>query len=146
MKKPTADQINLLRHGIDGLVRRFKIAEESSSPKSAIRLNPIDMQALLFVGENPAATATALGQHLGVVPTTTSALVDRLVRQGLLFRERVESNRRVIHLSLSKKGEDVARGIVDVQNAHCRTMLEALNPDERAHLVQAITKIVNTNH
>lgn len=144
MTKPTADQIDRLRVGIDDLVRRFKIAEAAPSAGSHVRLNPIDIQALLFIADNPASTARALGQHLGVVPTTTSALVDRLVRQGLLLRERTETNRRVVSLTLSAEGMDAAQQIVEVQSDHCRQMLEALEPEERQQLVAAIAKIANT--
>jgi hypothetical protein len=34
--------------------------------------------------------------------------------------------------------------ILETSNAHCRAMLEALEPEERARFVDAMTKIVNS--
>ncbi|TDP47806.1 MarR family winged helix-turn-helix transcriptional regulator [Zavarzinia compransoris] len=143
MTDPTAPQIDALRLGIDGLIRRFKIAEAAAGTPEH-RLNPIDVQALQFIAARPGCTATAVGQHLGVVATTTSALVDRLVRQGLATRQRVESNRRIVRLDLSAAGKARVEAIVETQNDHCRLMLSSLESQERAALIAAIEKIVNT--
>lgn len=144
MTQPSKQQIDTLRLGIDSLMRRFKIAEAKLAAEGDLKLNPIDIQALLFIADHPGCTANAVGQHLGVVPTTTSALLDRLVRQGLILRERVESNRRIVHLSLPEAGHERVKRIIETSNAHCRAMLEALKPDERTRFVNAVTKIANS--
>ena len=144
MTKPSKQQIDTLRLAIDRLMRRFKIAEAGATAEGNRRLNPIDIQALLVIADHPGCTANAVGQHLGVVPTTTSALLDRLVRQGLVLRERVEKNRRIVHLSLPEAGRDRVKRIIETSNAHCRAMLEALEPEERARFVDAMTKIVSS--
>ena len=100
--------------------------------EGALKLNPIDVQALLFIADHPGCTASVVGQHLGVVATTTSALLDRLVRYGLVLRERVESNRRIVHLSLRAAGQERVKRLIETANAHCRAMLEVLAPEERA--------------
>lgn len=143
MKQVPSSQIDALRHGIDSLIRRFKIAEVGSMDHS-IRLNPIDLQAILFLANHPDSTASELGRYLGVVATTTTALVDRLVRRALVSRSRVESNRRVVHLNLTDDGRNQSAQIVETQNDHCRRMLEVLTPEERDHLVAAITKIAKS--
>lgn len=136
-------EVTALRLGIDGLIRRFKIAEAAAS-RVERRLNPIDVQALQFIAAVPGCHAAAVGQHLGVVATTTSALVDRLVRQGLVTRQRVESNRRIVVLDLSPEGKAQVEAFVATQNEHCRLMLSALDGPERQALIGAIRKIVDT--
>jgi DNA-binding MarR family transcriptional regulator len=144
MTQPSKKQIDTLRRGIDSLVRRFKIAEAGPAAKGDLKLNPIDIQAMVFIADHPGRTARAVGQHLGVVPTTTSALLDRLVRHGLVLRERVESNRRIVRLSLQEAGYQRVKRIIETSNAHCRAMLEALEPDERTRFVNAVTRIVSS--
>ena len=146
MTQPSKQQIDALRRGIDSLVRRFKIAEAAPATKGDLKLNPIDIQAMLFIADHPGCTARAVGQHLGVVPTTTSALLDRLVRHALVLRERVESNRRIVRLSLQVAGCQRVKRFIETSNAHCRAMLEVLEPDERTRFVNAVTKIVSSNH
>ena len=144
MTKPSEQQIDTLRVGIDALMRRFKIAEAGPAAEGGLKLNPIDIQALFFIADHAGCTARAVGQHLGVVATTTSAVLDRLVRHGLVLRERVESNRRIVRLSLPEAGHQRAKRIIETSNAHCRAMLEALAPDERTRFINAVTKIASS--
>jgi DNA-binding MarR family transcriptional regulator len=144
MTKPTKTQIDTLRVGIDNLVRRFKIAEAGPAVEGALKLNPIDVQALLFIADHPGCTASVVAQHLGVVATTTSALLDRLVRHGLVLRERVDSNRRIVRLSLRAAGQERVKRLIETANAHCRAMLEVLAPEERACFVEAVIKITSS--
>lgn len=141
MTTPTRAQIEALRLSIDTLVRVFKITDSPSLGPETPKLNPPDMQALLFIANHPDCIATDVGAFLGVVPTTTSALVDRLVRQGLLLRARTEANRRVVLLRLSEVGEDVVDQIIAQQNEHCRIMLGALSESERKAFIGAVQKI-----
>ena len=141
MSAPSQTQIDTLRLSIDALVRVFRITDSPALGPDAPRLNPPDMQALLFVAQNPDCISADVGAFLGVVPTTTSALVDRLVRQGLLLRARTETNRRVVLLRLTDTGEEVVRKIVAQQNDHCRVMLEALSETERDAFLSAARKI-----
>ena len=141
MSKPSQTQIDTLRLSIDALVRVFRITDSPSLGPDSPKLNPPDMQALLFVAQNPDCISSDVGGFLGVVPTTTSALVDRLVRQGLLSRARTEANRRVVLLRLTGPGEAVVRQIIAQQNDHCRIMLEALSETERDAFLSAARKI-----
>lgn len=140
MATPSDIQVNQLRVAIDTLVRRFKIAEsvETDGPK----LNPIDLQALFFVADHPRCTASEVAQHLGVVATTMSAVIDRLVRHDLLMRARVSSNRRIVSLTLTEQGRRQVDAAIEAQNEHSRAMLSALDEQERADFIKAFTKII----
>lgn len=143
MSSPSPAQIEALRLAIDVLVRVFKITDSPALGAGTPRLNPPDMQALLFVARHPDCIASHLGAFLGVAPTTVSALVDRLVRQGLMVRARTDANRRVVLLRLTGAGEAVVRQIISQQDDHCRQMLSALTEAEREAFLQAARKIVS---
>ena len=85
-----------------------------------------------------------LGQFLGVVPTTTSAIVDRLVRRDLVIRNRTEMNRRVVQLELSDEGRRVAAALLAQQDHHCRVMLATLDKADRKAFVRAMEKIAKS--
>jgi DNA-binding MarR family transcriptional regulator len=144
MSQPSPSQIETLRLSIDALVRVFRITDSPALGPDMPKLNPPDMQALLFVARNPECIAADVSAFLGVVPTTTSALVDRLVRQDLMLRTRTEANRRVVLLRLTEMGEEVVRQIVAQQDDHCRIMLEALSETEREAFLMAARKISST--
>jgi DNA-binding MarR family transcriptional regulator len=143
MTKPTHTQISALRNAIDKLTRRFKIAEAAGA--EGPKLNPIDLQTMFFVADQPDCTATEVAQHLGVAATTMSAVADRLVRYGLITRERVSSNRRIVSLTLSEEGRRRVEAAVQTQHDHCRAMLSALEPQERPGFLAAIAKIADSS-
>lgn len=141
MSDPSQAQIDALRLSIDTLVRVFRVTDSPALGPGMPKVGPSDMQALIFLQRNPGCISADLSAFLGVVPTTTSALVDRLVRLGLVNRARTESNRRVVLLGLTDAGEDVTNRIIAEQNEHCRIMLSALSDGEREPFLRAALKI-----
>lgn len=96
-------QITELRTAIDAIVRMFKIGDDIAAGTTA-KLNPSDVQTLLFIGTHDLCTGTDIAGFLGVVPTTASAIIERLVKRGLVVRNRTEANRRIVQLSLTGDG------------------------------------------
>ena len=144
MSKIDPAHVETLRQSVDVLVRVFKIAEGHPGDDDAPKLNPSDMQAILFVAAHPGCIAADLGQFLSVVPTTTSAIVDRLVRRQLLLRSRTEANRRIVQLTVSKEGACVAEILVARQTRNCERMLAKLDKSERKGFVRAMEKIARS--
>lgn len=133
-------QITELRTAIDAIVRMFKIGDDIAAG-TATKLNPSDVQTLLFIGAHDLCTGTDIAGFLGVVPTTASAIIERLVKRGLVVRNRTEANRRIVQLSLTGDGRAATAAIIREHNSHCAQMLDRLDPDERAGFVHAMTKI-----
>ncbi|WP_111656260.1 MarR family winged helix-turn-helix transcriptional regulator [Isoalcanivorax indicus] len=134
-------QITAFRHAIDALIRAFKVSEGVQHPDLSKPLSQTDVQALLYVVAHPLCIGADLGQHLGMVPTTVSAIVDRLVRSGLLARSRTETNRRIVQLQPTAAGLRIAEQVIAGQEADCRLMLEALSDSERQHFISMFGKI-----
>ena len=55
----------------------------------------------------PGTPAGAVAAQLKVRPSTATGIVDRLVRQSLVRRERDELDRRRVRISLTDKGREV---------------------------------------
>lgn len=140
MTKPSISQVEELRAAIDAIVRIFKIVDDVAIA-DGLKLNPTDVQALLFIRRHDRCIASQLADFLGVVPTTNSAVIDRLVRRELVIRNRTESNRRIVQLSLTNHGHKAADAIIEEQRSHCTQMLDLLDPEERSHFVRSMTKI-----
>ena len=58
-------------------------------------------------GQRPAD----LAKSLGVTPSTTTALCDRLVQKGMITRRRRGSDRRAVYLFVSAKGREALENI-----------------------------------
>jgi DNA-binding MarR family transcriptional regulator len=130
-----------LRIAIGRMLRVFKVegASDPDSPYAALNLS--DLTALSLVGERPGSIMRDVAAELGSALSTATTVVDRLVNQGLVLRERVEENRRIVRLGLTDAGRDLYRRLNAMQTANCRAMLNALSPDEQAAYLYLAEKI-----
>ena len=90
------------------------------------------IQSLGISGSRPIA---ALGQQLGLTPSTMTGLVDRLEEQGYLRREAHPSDRRATILRLTRKGETAFRREVEFYRALLDESLSALGDDDAKRLM-----------
>ncbi len=73
---------------------------------------------------------------LDVLPSTVTFETDKLVGAGLLSREPLQSDRRVVQLSLTPDGEAVHREMVMVLNGYLRPRIADLAPGELAEFLR----------
>ncbi len=142
------DQTHRLQLAITAIMRALKVAEPAlQKSHGQLKLAPSDVQALLFIGQNPGAMSGALAQSLGVVPTTATSIVDRLVRRGLVRRARSQTNRRAVALTLTPTGEAAAARLAEEERAASRAMLDALAEEEHETIVSAMERVAaHLNH
>ncbi|MEB2283716.1 MAG: hypothetical protein B6D46_15720 [Polyangiaceae bacterium UTPRO1] len=93
------------------------------------------IQSLGIAGSRPIA---AIGQQLGLTPSTMTGLVDRLEEQGYLRREAHPSDRRATVLRLTPKGETAFRREVEFYRALVDETLAALGDDAKALVLAAL--------
>jgi len=96
------------------------------------------IQSLGLEGSRPIA---AIGQQLGLTPSTMTGLVDRLEEQGLLRRERHPSDRRATVLRLTRKGETAYRREVDFYRVLVNETLSAMGDDAKRLILDALTHL-----
>jgi DNA-binding MarR family transcriptional regulator len=85
-------------------------------------------------GDGDAAEGTTmneLARHQQCALSTATALVDRLIRQGLAERSSDPEDRRVVRIALTTRGERLLRRFTDAKHAF---MVEALTPLSDAEL------------
>lgn len=93
------------------------------------------IQSLGIAGGRPIA---AIGQQLGLTPSTMTGLVDRLEQQGYLRREAHPSDRRATVLRLTRKGETAFQREVEFYRALVDETLSALGEDAKALVLAAL--------
>ncbi|MEO3417199.1 MarR family transcriptional regulator [Roseovarius sp. CAU 1744] len=143
--KIMSDQIKDLHHAVTTLMRVLKIAETDLQVEHrALNFLPVDIQSLRFVAEHPECRLSDLAKYLGVVPTTASSVVDRLVERGFIERRRPASDRRSIALSLTDLGREVFDRLEAEERMTMLLMLEALPEEERADFVRQMMRIAET--
>jgi DNA-binding MarR family transcriptional regulator len=96
------------------------------------------IQSLGLDGSRPIA---AIGQQLGLTPSTMTGLVDRLEEQGFLNREAHPRDRRATVLRLTRKGEAAFRREVDFYRALLDETLSAMGNETKPTVLSALAEI-----
>ncbi|GAB5519525.1 MAG: hypothetical protein RhofKO_17760 [Rhodothermales bacterium] len=97
--------------------------------------------AVAFIGVEGPVRMGALADHLGVVQSAVTPLVDRLESAGLVERVRSTTDRRVWHVTLTKPGQQAYRDHQQLYSTLAQRMLEPLSTIERDLLISLLTRI-----
>lgn len=97
---------------------------------------------LLDIDEHEMETVGQLASHLRLDSSTLSRTVDGLVRKHLVVRERDESDRRVVWVSLSAEGASLCAEIHKNNDAFARSVLERIPEAERSNVLRCFELLV----
>jgi DNA-binding MarR family transcriptional regulator len=93
---------------------------------------------VILSNQGPINLATLAGL-LGVQPSATGRMVDRLVAAGLIDRLPHPTSRRELLAALTKRGRDVVRQVTTHRRTEISNIVEKMPPPERQGLVRALT-------
>ncbi|GGE39531.1 MarR family transcriptional regulator [Pullulanibacillus camelliae] len=82
--------------------------------------------------------ATELGISVGAM----TALADRMVRSGIIERQRSADDRRVIHLVITDKGRDLIKDISISRSTVLEKYFGKLTPEEAKEMIRLCSKML----
>ncbi len=113
--------------------------------RPTLELNVRHRLVLQALGLEGSGSMAAIGQQLGLTPSTMTGIVDRLEDHGLLRRERHSSDRRTTVLRLTRKGGAAFKREVDFYRALLDGMLEATADEARPMMLDAVAHLGGTD-
>jgi len=138
------EEIESLHKAVTALMKALKIAEKNVQvAHRELNFVAVDIATLRYLTDHPDCMLSDLAGHLGVVPTTASSVVDRLVERGFVSRERPETNRRSIALRMTSDGQHAFALINAEEKQTMKIMLDALPEEDRAQFVKSMTHIAD---
>lgn len=87
-------------------------------------------------------TAGHLAELAGLSATSTSRLVDRLERRGLVRRKRDDEDRRLVEVQLEPAGERLLGEAKVFKGTDIHLAVEAMSPHERRDLTSGLTRLM----
>lgn len=109
----------------------------------AVGLTPAQLRVLQIVDERDSVTPKALSTQMGVSQATVSALVDKLVAQGLVERVPSNQDRRQINVTVTVDGRARMERAPDaLQQRYARAFL-GLAEWEQAQLVATLERVAD---
>lgn len=105
-------------------------------------LTTAQMRALALVYENPGVTIGELATSLALTPSSISGLVDRLVRSGLIRRERDIVDRRKVRNFLTDEGTRAREDAIKVGERFLLGIFSRMDPVALASLIHGQREFV----
>lgn len=99
------------------------------------------LRVLYLLRDSGRASVGAVAEHLGITPSTATALVDRLVQRGLVERGAREGDRRVVELHLSAVGSEHVEEAVRCRRRDLTGSLDELSEGDRERLAELLEEL-----
>jgi DNA-binding MarR family transcriptional regulator len=122
----------------EALMRLIHRVSASNSERATLELNlrqRLILQCLGLHGDQPIA---AIGQRLGLSPSTMTGLVDRLEEQGYVKRRPHASDRRVTLLTFGRKGNRAFAREIDWYRSLVDEIFGSLGEDAKQVVLEAL--------
>ncbi|UVI33125.1 MarR family winged helix-turn-helix transcriptional regulator [Paenibacillus spongiae] len=107
-----------------------------------LALSKSELFALLALDRHGEIMMSQIAEHLSVPMSTASGIVDRLVKNGLIRRDRSESDRRIVVIRLSENGSALVEAFKDRLTFYLEKIDRALTEEEKTVLLTIAAKII----
>jgi MarR family transcriptional regulator, lower aerobic nicotinate degradation pathway regulator len=97
---------------------------------------------LLGILRDRKPTMNELAQLLGLDKSSTSGLVDRAERRGLVRRLPSQIDRRSVRVSLTAEGRTLVKAVADAFDTDVAAIIDPLDPEERATLTALLSRVL----
>ena len=109
----------------------------------SVGLTAAQLRVLQIVAERGQCTATAIAQQMHISQATVTSLVDKLVRQDMVVRERSEIDRRQTNIVATERGLQAIEDAPDPLQQRFVRKFAALQDWEQATLIAALERVAS---
>jgi DNA-binding MarR family transcriptional regulator len=102
----------------------------------------LQLTALHLISAQAPVTLTDVAQALGTGPPATSAMVDRLIRAGLVSRALDPQDRRRVQLTITDQAKTMIGEIDSSTARRLQTALNDMGPQGRRYLIDMLRDTV----
>lgn len=107
-------------------------------------LLPRDMFVLERIAVNPGTPTLTLSRKYHIPPATLIAVLDRLESQELILRERSTTDKRMVHVNLTAKGQLKVGQHMEEDSTFTKNLFAGLPPDEQQQIKQLLGKLLSS--
>ncbi len=105
-------------------------------------LTMTQLKSLFLITHMVSTNFRKLAEALGVTPSNVTAIVDRLVQQGLVSRTENPEDRRIMVLQVTDKGRTVLANLRESGIKRMTEILTLLSVEELSALAQGLSALV----
>ena len=108
-----------------------------------VDLPPGRFALLTLIGRNPGISQTVLSRAAGKDKSTLTPALRDLKSRGLIDRQRLDSDRRSYHLTLTAAGQATLRRLAECAARHDRNLDRIVGPRDKPRLLRILRKIMS---
>jgi DNA-binding MarR family transcriptional regulator len=105
-------------------------------------LTPAQLDAMAYIHRHGGCSAKALSEGLHISIPSSTRLVDRLVRKGLVDRRESGVDRRLVMLSVTPSGETAVHAVHEAHMTRLQHAVQAFQPEERDKLLELLERFL----
>ena len=108
-------------------------------------LSHSEIEVLLFLEENGTSTMKTVSDHLRIKPSSVTPVIEKLFKKDILKRIADKKDRRIVYISLTKKGiKEIIKKHKQIQK-DIKNIFEELGEKNKQELIK-ILNIILKNH
>jgi len=108
---------------------------------SESRISIPHLVILEYIRDTGPARMSELAKALNLTMGAVTAIADKMIRMGLVKRERSSEDRRVVRVALLKKGREIAERVQNDRRRISNDMFAALTGDEKREYLRLLQKV-----
>jgi DNA-binding MarR family transcriptional regulator len=135
------DEVRAFQERMMALVRAFGLHQPDRTPCG----QPVPVSeayALAALAEDRPQSQQELGRQLRLQKSTVSRLVRQLQEHGWVARSGDDHDGRVVRLSLTEQGQQVAGELAEARSARFGRLVAAIPNDQRAAVLASLSVLV----
>ena len=117
----------------------FKLREDHVL--SAWGLTSEQFRVLMTIGPNESSRVIDMARQLTRSANSVSMIVDRMVKSGLLKRVRDNRDRRVVHVSLTKKARGILGPAIQADEELARKVFSEVSLKHKDYLIKLLKMV-----
>lgn len=125
----------LLKNGLKPIFIDKEIEEISK------KVTRSELIALFLLKQNEELTMSQLAMQMGLQKSTVTNIRQRLTKRGFIQQYRDSKDQRVIRISLTAEGEELADSVLEMMKLVLQKIKKALSDDEMEQLIALLLKV-----
>jgi DNA-binding MarR family transcriptional regulator len=118
-----------------------RIQRLSEKNLATIGISVTELRILKLLSVNGPLPMTRFASEFYMTPASVTGLVDRLEGDGLVERERLSGDRRVIHVSVTQSGRERLAAGLKLNNLFAERVLGSLSKEQQKELIRLLDKL-----
>lgn len=138
------DSFNVINELLVNIFNDILQIEQSALQQGEFRdLSVTEIHTIEAIGMYEPRTMSEVAADLKITVGTLTTAVNRLISKGYVERKRIEKDRRVVLIQLTKRGKLAYRIHEKFHRDMVKSTIEGLNPAEEKVLVYSLEKLNN---